>query len=96
MPAVFIAILFLSSCSENKIINENKFVKIYSEIVIASDSADIKTDSDSLMKSVLARNNISLAEYQNTVDHYSRDPQKWEQFFNRVISYVDSLQKKQM
>ncbi len=99
---VFYGVLF-SACKNQNRINEDKFVKIYTDMVIAQDSIIDKKTTDSLhvinphtnaRDSVLKKYNVSLEQYQLTVDFYNQDPERWQTFFDKVIANVDSMKTK--
>ncbi len=84
-------ITFLSGCSKNNI-DEGKFIKIYTDIVVAQDT--IKAPSynfDSLKTVVFNRYGITSKDYNSTIDFYNKDPQRWEKFFDKVTAYVEKL-----
>ncbi|MCL5030262.1 MAG: DUF4296 domain-containing protein [Bacteroidetes bacterium] len=87
-------LLFLSGCSKNSKIDEDKFIKIYTDIVVAQDT--IKAPSykfDSLKTVVFNRYGITSKDYNSTIDYYNQDPQRWEKFFDKVTAYVEKLKK---
>lgn len=93
--AVIPASLNLTGCGNKKIINEDKFVKIYTELIIAKDtSSSVPSGKNVLLKKVLSRFNVSEEQYKETIDYYNRDPEKWRKFFRKAISYADSLKKR--
>lgn len=84
-----------TGCGNKKIIDEDKFVRIYTELIIAKDTSNsIPTKKNGLLEKVLARYNVSEKQYKETIDYYNRDPEKWRKFFQKAISYADSLKKK--
>ena len=89
--------LLIAGCSKSKIINEDKFVKIYADLVIQQDtlnSLHYKTDSTKL--AVFKRFNVNEEDYKNTIDYYNQDPGRWENFFDKVTSYLESLRKQNL
>ncbi len=69
-------------------------------MVIAQDSIIDKKEVDSsqvvnprttVRDSVLKKHNVSLSQYQNTVDYYNQDPERWQTFFEKVLAEVDSM-----
>lgn len=82
-------------CSKKKIVNQDKFVKIYSDLVIAQDTTGSppKTN-EKLKKEILKRYNVSNQEYRETIAYYNKNPKEWDMFFKKVIAYVDKLKKK--
>ena len=95
--------IFLSSCQNQNRIDEDKFVKIYTDMVITQDSIVDKKEADSskainsktaARDSVLKKHNVTLAQYQATVDYYNQDPERWQTFFEKVLAEVDSMKTK--
>lgn len=83
-------ILFLS-CEEKSPIAEDKFIQIYANLVSAPDSVSV----DSLMFSeykqkVFSDFGYSEKEYEQTVKFYNQTPEKWDEFFKKVIKYIET------
>jgi hypothetical protein len=90
---IIIFALLLSGCT-NKTVDENKFVKIYAEMIIAQDTADYAPNNfKSIQDTIFKRYGVTRVEYNATVDSYNKDPQKWENFFDKAIAYVQTLKK---
>jgi len=92
--------ILFAACQNQSRIDEDKFVKIYTDMVIAQDSIIEKKEADSLQvvnprtvarDSVLKKHNVSLAQYQATVNYYNQDPERWQTFFDKVLAEVDSM-----
>jgi len=79
--------LFLfSSCSDDNKIKEGKFIKIYTDLVIAKDTSKIKTSE---LKSIIFKKyEISNTDYENTLTYYNEDPRRWDEFFKKTIDYI--------
>ncbi len=89
---LFFTISFLPGCSKNKIIDEEEFVKIYTDIVIAQDTSNVAANKfDSLKTVIFKRHGITNKEYSSTIEYFNKDPQRWEKFFDKVIAYIDKL-----
>lgn len=43
---------------------------------------------------VLLKNNYALIDYKKTIDFYNSDPERWQKFFDKVVTYVESLKPK--
>ena len=84
---LFFPILFLfSSCSDDNKIKEEKFIKIYTDLVIAKDTSKIKTAE---LKSIIFKKyEVSNTDYENTLKYYNEDPRRWDEFFKKTIDYV--------
>ena len=88
-----LAVLFLlPGCSQNNNIDEDKFVKVYTDILVAQDTLKAAVyNFDSLKTAVFKRYGITGKDYNSTIDYYNKDPQRWEKFFNKVTEYVEKL-----
>lgn len=90
---IFFSTLFIS-CSGQKL-KEDKFIKVYSDLVIAFDTSNVtKNNREVIKQKVFENNNISEKQYQATLDYYNNDPVKWQKFFDKALAYVDSLKVK--
>jgi hypothetical protein len=91
---IFLLLLLLLSftgCSHK--INEDKFILIYSDLVIAQDTLK-NNNLDEIKNTVFKRYNVSETEYIETLNYYNSDPRKWEAFFNKTISHLEGLRSK--
>jgi hypothetical protein len=87
-------LFLLSSCNTNKIIEEEKFIEIYTDIIIAKDTVSETTKSkDAVIKGVLAKYNVTLYDYKTTVEYYNEDSERWEKFFSQAITYLEKKRK---
>ena len=94
-PTLFISIILFYGCDkEVKVIPEEKFIKVYVDLLILQDTTS--TDSlslDSLKTLVCKNHNVSDEEYNATIRYYNSEPKKWEEFFDKAINYVEALKK---
>lgn len=88
-------IFFLSSgCEQNKVIEEGKFIEIYTDIIIAKDTTSGNSQSkDAVIKNILAKYKVTLDDYKNTVQYYNQDSERWEKFFAKAIAYLEETRK---
>ena len=85
---------FINGCSGDNIISEDKFVKIYSDLIIAQDTVSSRMkNNQELRKEILSRYNVTEAQYKATVDFYNKNPNQWEEFFTKVTAYINELKK---
>jgi hypothetical protein len=82
---LFAVLIFIQGCQRMGVIDEDKFVEIYSDLLIAGDTTSVAEAKDI----VFPRYNISEDEYQNTVEYYNNNPEEWETFFNKVIAHIE-------
>lgn len=89
-------IIFLSSgCNQNKIIEEEKFIQIYTDIIITKDSTSGSSQSkDAIIKNVLVKYDVTLDDYKTTVQYYNQESERWEKFFAKAIAYLEERKKK--
>ncbi len=92
----FFSLLFiLSSCSDNKVINEDKFVKVYSDLIIAQDTIPNNSAAfNSVKKKIFARYNITSEDYKNTIEYYNKNYEKWKSFFAKVTAHIEAMKGK--
>jgi hypothetical protein len=87
--------LLLPACSD-KVVDQDKFIKVYADIRIAEDT--LTGDHDNAMKvknAVLKRYGLTEEEYRTTFEYYNDNPEMWETFYDKVIARVDTLKKRQ-
>lgn len=96
-----ITLIFLLSlaafygCKKEDIIEENTFVKFYSDLTLASDS--IGYDSKSLLEirsSLHNKYKTTERLYFNTIEYYRKDTEKWGKFLDKVILKLEKDRQK--
>lgn len=93
---IFLLIIFIFGCSKNNILPEEKFRKIYIDILVAQDTlSDNTISNDSLKTLILQKYNVTDSIYTNTIEYYNSDPDMWEKFFEDVIKQVEELKATQ-
>ena len=89
MFTIFIA---SSSCDQAPPISDEKFIKVYSEMVFMQDTSSL---SQILIKdTVLNKFKISKNDYDRTIEFYNNNPEKWQTFFDSVIVYMEKVKPK--
>ena len=93
---IFISILLiLPGCTKNKVMSEDKFMKVYVDLVVAQDTSNAPIAKfDSVKAIVFKRNGITSKDYKETINYYNKDPQKWQDFFRKTTMYVDKLRSR--
>ena len=87
--------LIFQACSNNKIIEQDKLVHIYTDLLIAQDTLALNEKSaDSLRQSVFQKYNVNETDYENTINYYNEDLQRWEEFFDKVTAHLGNLKTK--
>ena len=85
-------LLSLAGCSHK--INEDKFILIYSDLVITQDTLKDNNNLHKIKSTVFKKYNVSEREYTETLNYYNSDPRRWEAFFNKSISHLEDLRSK--
>ncbi len=95
MRLLFLLTIFFVSCTDDKIIDEEKFVDIYSEVLLAqsASSSDPETTSKILEK-VCKDFNVTLEQYNYTIDFYKLNVELWEIFFEKVVKKLEEKKLK--
>ena len=89
---IFLLIVFIFSCSKDDILPEEKFRKIYIDILVTQDTlSDNTVSNDSIKTLILQKYNVSDSIYTNTIEYYNNNPDMWEKFFEDVIKKVEEL-----
>lgn len=88
-------LLLISSCSNERILDEHKFVKVYTDLVIAHDTIPESTANfDSVKQAIFKKYEITSGQYDSTVNYYNKDKERWQSFFNTATAYIDTLRSK--
>ena len=88
---LFVLAFINLSCEDNPPIPEQKFMKVYVNLLISQDTTTTLYNSDSLKSAILANHNISEKEYDSMIDYYNQQPEKWTAFFDSATAYVEHL-----
>jgi len=89
---IFLITIFIFSCSKDYILPEDKFVKIYIDILVAQDTlTDNSISNDSLKTIILQKYDVADSVFTKTIEYYNYDPAKWEKFFEEAIKQVEKL-----
>lgn len=92
--SLVIIFLILTACSEKPPIPEEKFIKVYVDMLVIQDTTTANNFSiDSAKAIVLTRHNISEQEYDDMISYYNSEPEKWITFFDSATAYVEGLKK---
>ena len=89
---IFLLTVFILGCSKDDILPEDKFIKIYIDILVAQDTlSDSSISNDSLKTLILEKYNVSDSVFTKTIEYYNYNPDKWEKFFEDAIRRVEEL-----
>lgn len=82
----------LQSCKKSPVIDEDKFVKIYAEMIFMQDTSSLSQPA--IKVSVLKNFSVKEIDYANTVKFYNDDPERWQKFFDSTLAYIERLKPK--
>lgn len=93
---VLFSLLFFAGCGAKKL-DEDKFVKVYYDILILQESRGGEISAmEKIRQEVYQKHGISHEQYQNTLDWYSEDKARWEEFFAALTEYVKEREREVM
>jgi len=95
LPLILITASILISCSEEKVIPEEKFIHVYVDLMIVQDTTRTNPlPLDSLKEIVFTKHDITSELYDKTIAKYNSSPEDWEEFFDKAIAYLEELKTK--
>lgn len=87
-------IYFFGGCSDSKLLKEEKFVHVYTDLVIAQDTSNVDyKEIEGLKKIIFKKHNITSDQYERTLNYYNENPSRWDPFFEKVIQLVEALKE---
>lgn len=87
-------IILLSGCAKPSLIDEDKLVIIYTELVIAQDTTSQQgEDFSSIKQQILDKYEVTEGEYNETIEYYNEDPERWNEFFDKALARLEALRK---
>jgi hypothetical protein len=82
--------LLLFGCKNNEVIEQDKMVLIYTDLLIAQDTSVVNEKNlDSLRTMIFSRYSVSESEYDNTIEYYNEETERWEEFFSRITTHLE-------
>lgn len=85
----------LVSCSDKQIIGQDKFIDIYSEVLLAQSVSNSDPETTAkILEKVCKDFNVTLEQYKSTVDFYKSDYEGWELFFEKVVTLLEKKKLK--
>ncbi|MCU0407213.1 MAG: DUF4296 domain-containing protein, partial [Ignavibacteriaceae bacterium] len=89
---LFFLFIIISACDKDLPIQEDKFIKVYVDLLIIQDTTTAETfPIDSVRTLVFAKHTISSEQYDETISYYNSRPEKWAAFFDSAKVYVERL-----
>ncbi|MDP3149505.1 MAG: DUF4296 domain-containing protein [Ignavibacteria bacterium] len=89
----FAAIIFYMT--NVKTIEQDTFVKLYTDYLIAQDSlgSDVAS-SKKIREKLYKKYSVTEEDYLSTINVYNSDQKKWAEFFGKVMENLEAQQKK--
>ena len=83
-----------SACEKSPALPEDKFIKVYVDLLILHDTTNTENVSlDSLKAIVYDKNEVTVNQYDATIQYYNEHPKQWEEFFDKALAYAEKLKK---
>ena len=81
-----------TSCDDKPPLAQDKFVKVYVDLLIIQDTTTVENYSvDSAKAVVFNKYSISAEQYDSTINYYNAEPDRWIEFFDSAGAYVERL-----
>lgn len=88
---LFLVLIISIACEEKPPIDEKKFVILYSNLISAPDSISVDNlKFKEYKQKVFSEFGFTQKQYEKTVEFYNKDPEKWEEFFRKVIKHIET------
>lgn len=85
---------FFWSCDKKPPIPQEELIKVYVDLLVVQDTTTAEGYSiDSVKSLILTKHNISSEKYDEMIDYYNSQPEKWTVFFDSATAYVERLKK---
>ncbi len=89
---IFTIVTGLQSCEKLPPIDEQKFARIYADMIFMQDTSSL---SQLVIKNkVLKKYSIIENDYDETINFYNDDPERWLKFFDSTVVYIEKLKPK--
>ena len=89
-----LVVFVLAGCSKEETDVTDKFVDVYSEMLVVSAN---KTLTDSTRRqqvdSLLAVNEYTVDEFKEIADKYAQDPVKWKDIYKEIVEKIDAKKR---
>jgi hypothetical protein len=87
-------ILLLSGCAKPSLIDEDKLVIVYTELVIAQDTTSSQgVDFNDIKQEIFDKYEVTEGEYNETIEYYNENPERWNEFFDKALARLEALRK---
>lgn len=88
---LLISFSIFASCTKEPPIAKEQFVEIYADIIFSQDT--LKAPLSQVKQTVLSRYNYSENDYDETIEYYNSNQERWQKFFDEAIAYVEKLKE---
>ena len=92
---IYILVVFvLVGCSKEKSDETDKFIDVYSEMLVIS-ANKILTDSTRRQQvdSLLTANKYTTDEFKEITNKYAKDPVKWKDIYKEIVEKIDAKKR---
>jgi hypothetical protein len=87
-------IIVLCGCAKPSLVEEDKLVIIYTELVIAQDTTSLQgEDFNSIKQEIFDKYEVTEGEYNETIEYYNENPERWNEFFDKALARLETLRK---
>ena len=88
-----ILVFFLQFCQKEQasVIDTDKFIEIYSRLLIINELKVEKETRDRLIRELFNKNNVSATEIDSTVSYYNSKSREWVTIYKRVREKIQNL-----
>jgi len=91
------AVFLLAGCSDEKPLDQEKFIEVYYDILVLQESRGMEFNAmQQIREEVYKKHGITHGQYEATLKYLSEDTKRWEQFFDEMIAYVRVKEKAAM
>jgi hypothetical protein len=89
-----LVVFILVGCSKEGADVPDKFVDVYSEMLVIS-ANKILTDStrEQQVDSLLTVNEYTVDEFKEVADKYAQDPIKWKDIYKEIVEKIDAKKR---
>ena len=89
--------LFLFHCrdKEKNIIDENKFISVYSDLYLINEMHIEEKYRLALINDLLKQYDIRIQDINNTIDYYNENPAKWLKIVEKMSEKIQTLKSRE-
>jgi hypothetical protein len=91
---IFISLMFYCKNRDKNVIEEKKFIIVYSQLYIINEMNIEKRYRIALMDDLLKQFDMTYSDIRNTIDYYNESPEKWLKVIEKMSKQVEELKQK--